>query len=61
MVSFQIARTFPPTLSIKSLLNGARDKAVIGPSWTAPHDLNLSATRKVVVNKISVLNYFSIK
>jgi hypothetical protein len=56
MVSFQIARTLPPTLSIKSLLNGERDKADIGPSWTSPHDWNMRATRKVVVNKISVLN-----
>lgn len=32
MVSFQIATTLPPTLSIKSLLNGERDKADIGPS-----------------------------
>jgi len=56
MVSFQIATTLPPTLSIKSLLNGERDRADIGPSWTSPNDLNMRATRKVVVHIISVLN-----
>jgi hypothetical protein len=56
ILSLQIATTCPPTLRIKSLLNGERDTADTGPSCSSPHDLNLSATRKIIVNKFRVLN-----
>jgi hypothetical protein len=38
ILSLQIAKMFPPTLRIKSLLNGERDTADIGPSCSSPHD-----------------------
>jgi hypothetical protein len=49
MLSLQIATTCPPTLRIKSLLNGERDTADTGPSCSSPHDWNFSAVRKVLL------------